>query len=62
VLSWLAVTGCPCGWPADLPVAWLGQGDHSLAGDGLGEAAAVAFGLADVGVVHEPKARGFEQS
>jgi hypothetical protein len=31
-----------------------GQRDHSLSGDGLGEADAVAAGLADVGVVHEP--------
>jgi hypothetical protein len=29
---------------------------------GLGEADAVAAGLADVGVVHEPKARGFAES
>ena len=31
-----------------------GQGVHPLAGEGLGEADAVAAGLADVGVVQEP--------
>src|SRR5208282_4830279 len=41
------------GWPPDVP-GWLAQGDHSFAGDGLGEADAVAAGLADVGVVHQP--------
>lgn len=41
---------------------WLVQGDHSFSGDGLGEADAVAAGLADVGVVHEPKARRFVDS
>lgn len=50
-MSWLAVTGSPCGWPADLPVVWLGQGDHSFAGDGLGEAVGVSIGLDEVGVV-----------
>ena len=43
----------PSGWPPDVP-GWLVQGDHSFSGDGLGEADAVAAGLADVGVVHEP--------
>ena len=33
---------------------WLVQGDHSLSGEGLGQPDAVAGGLADVGVVHEP--------
>ena len=41
---------------------WLAQRDHSLSGDGLGEADAVAFGLADVGVVQEAKARRFVDS
>jgi hypothetical protein len=40
----------------------LGQGDHSFPGEGLGKADAVAAGLADVGVVHEPKAREFANS
>ncbi len=47
--------------PPDLPSGgrqtcpgWLAKRDHSLSGDGLGEADAVAAGLADVGVVHEP--------
>ena len=35
---------------------WLAQGDHALSADGLGEADAVAAGLADVGVVHQPEA------
>ena len=33
---------------------WSGQGAHPLSGEGLGEADAVAAGLADVGVVQEP--------
>jgi hypothetical protein len=32
----------------------LGQWRHPLAGEGLGEANAVAAGLADVGVVQQP--------
>ena len=35
-------------------LVWLVQGDHSLSGEGLGQPDAVAGGLADVGVVHEP--------
>ena len=49
----LAATGSAQWWPPDVP-GWLAQRDHSLPGDGLGEADAVAAGLADVGVVHEP--------
>jgi hypothetical protein len=41
-------------WPSDVPGRLLVQGDHSLPGEGLGEADAVAAGLADVGVVHQP--------
>lgn len=40
----------------------LVQGDDSFPGEGLGEADAVAAGLAEVGVVHEPKARRFVDS
>ena len=40
-------------WPSDGP-GGLVQGDHSFPGEGLGEADAVAAGLADVGVVHQP--------
>src|ERR1700750_3127970 len=49
----LGAIGSAQGWPPDVP-GWLAQRDHSLSGDGLGEADAVAAGLADVGVVHEP--------
>ena len=49
----LVAIGSAQGWPPDVP-GWLAQRDHSLSGDGLGEADAVAAGLADVGVVHEP--------
>ena len=38
------------------------KGVPPLAGEGLGETHAVAVGLADVGVVQEPKARGFADS
>jgi hypothetical protein len=31
VISWLAVTGIPGGWPCDL-LAGSGQGNHSLSG------------------------------
>ena len=41
-------------WPSDVAGWWLVQGDHSLPGEGLGEPDAVAAGLADVGVVHQP--------
>jgi hypothetical protein len=40
-------------WPPGVP-GLLGQGVHPLAREGLGEAHAVAAGLADVGVVQEP--------
>ena len=40
-------------WPSDVPGGSV-QGDHPLPGEGLGEPDAVAAGLADVGVVHEP--------
>ena len=49
----LAATGSAQWRPPDVP-GWLAQRDHSPSGDGLGEADAVAAGLADVGVVHEP--------
>jgi len=48
-------------WPPDVPRV-LVQGYHSLPREGLGQADAVAGGLADVRVVHEPKARGFVDS
>jgi len=53
----LAATGSAQWWPPDVP-GWLAQRDHCLPCDGLGEADAVAAGLADVGVVHEPVVDG----
>jgi hypothetical protein len=57
----VAVMRCARWRPPDLPSGgrqtcpgWLVQRDHSLSCDGLAEADAVAAGLADVGVVHEP--------
>ena len=57
----MAVTRGARWWPSDLPgdghqtcPRWLAQGDYSFSCDGLGEADAVAAGLADMGVVHEP--------
>ena len=49
----LAATGSARWWPPDVP-GLLAQRDHSFSGDGLGESDAVAAGLADVGVMHEP--------
>jgi hypothetical protein len=56
----VAVTKGARWWPSDLPgdghqtcPRWL-QGGYSFSCDGLGEADAVAAGLADVGVVDEP--------
>jgi hypothetical protein len=49
----LVAIGSAQGWPPDVP-GCLAQRDHSLSCDGLGEADAVAAGLADVGVVQEP--------
>ena len=48
----LAATGSAQWWPPDVP-GWLAQGDHSLSGDGLGEADAVAVGLATAARVPE---------
>jgi hypothetical protein len=36
------------------PGGWSVQGDHPFAGEGLGEAVAVAFGGDEVGVVEQP--------
>ena len=49
-------------WPSEVPGRLLVQGGHPLPGEGLGEPDAVTAGLADVGVVHEAKARGFAES
>ena len=54
MISWLAVTRNPGWWPVDLPAAELGQGDHPLAGEGLGEPVRVAGGLHEVRVVEQP--------
>ena len=41
---------------------WSGEGLHPLSGEGLGQADAVAAGLAQVGVVQQPVDGGGSQS
>jgi len=69
-------SGLPCGRTADLlaggqvmsvPTVGLspggsGQRRHSLSCGGLGEAEAGALGEDEVGVMQQPKARGFAES
>ena len=55
--SRLTPTGHPGGRSREF-LCWLVQWDHSLAGEGLGQAVGFAVGLHEVGVVHEPVDRG----
>ena len=50
----MVATGSARGGGGHRPFGGSGQGFHPLSGEGLGQADALAAGLAEVGVVQEP--------